>query len=1096
MVVVVGCLLLSTVAAGVGVAANADAGLVLRSSANLERNVSTGVEFKLPRNVAAVDGRLYFDKAAVEVVGLAPVGGGVAFRPVDIEGGVAFGAYNLKPSGGSVTMRVVVAPLATARVELRLSIDAAADAAGRRIQVPNTRATGTLRVADGGELVSAPSPAARPIAPRPGGPTVSLFGDGRLSVKDLDIAVAGWEYARFNESVCAQGPLEGDANGDGCVDIVDVQAVAADQGRRVNIAPNPVTPTTPITPTTSRPFAARAGAAMEPGPIANASGGPNFVVDSTADTADANQGDGICADSLNRCTFRAAVTEANWWPGANRIEFNLIGIAPVRIQLATNMPLILVSDANTTIDGYTQPGSQVNTAQVGSNAIMGVEFRGNGNSPQAIGIRVGSRNNTIRGILFNNHYRAISFSGPNAQDNLFVGNWVGYNPSGTPHSYNGNYNILLDGGASNNRIGTPNLADRNVSGRATHAVDLYGPGTNGNIVQNNLLCTTPSGFSTAQCNTGVDHNHGPKNGLIGGTGVNERNVIGRTALQGIEYSHGFNPSGGDNGPWQVNNNRSINNWVGFRGDGSYDAAFRSGQNNPGTADNGNGINAYDGSNFNTIEGNYVASVWDGIQTMSSNATGNIIRNNIIGMSPTGQAAPITRYGIVARLSTRTHLIEGNLIRNTANYGIAITHPAVRFVRLSRNIIMDTNAAPIFLAPDPANPGIGANNLQPAPVITSATTNTVGGTGTPAATVEVYRASRPAGQVGLPIEFLGSTTVAGNGTWSMPISVATNTVLTALQTHTNGNSSAMSTNVATSFQPPPPAPTANFTWVQQAGTLTVNFTDTSTGNPTGWSWDFGDGGTSTQRNPSHTYSSADDYTVVLTASNAGGSTQSSQTVTVAEPPSDEVLISDTFTRTFSNGWGNAETGGAYTIQGTSSNYNVAGGEGTIVVPNAGGSRSALLGGSERDVELSVKVAADKAASGGAYYVYALARRNGTNEYRAKLVFNANGTISVHGSVLNNNSESSLGNAVVVPGLTQTPGALINLKAEFVGANPTTIRIKAWADGQAEPGGWLFTATNSTASVQSNGAFGLRLYAAGSVNNAPVQFRFDDYQVIIP
>ena len=31
---------------------------------------------------------------------------------------------------------------------------------------------------------------------------------------------------------------------------------------------------------------------------------------------------------------------------------------------------------------------------------------------------------------------------------------------------------------------------------------------------------------------------------------------------------------------------------------------------------------------------------------------------------------------------------------------------------------------------------------------------------------------------------------------------------------------------------------------------MTFTDTSTGNPTSWQWIFGDGGTSTQRNPTH------------------------------------------------------------------------------------------------------------------------------------------------------------------------------------------------------------------------------------------------------
>lgn len=55
-----------------------------------------------------------------------------------------------------------------------------------------------------------------------------------------------------------------------------------------------------------------------------------------------------------------------------------------------------------------------------------------------------------------------------------------------------------------------------------------------------------------------------------------------------------------------------------------------------------------------------------------------------------------------------------------------------------------------------------------------------------------------------------------------------------------------------------------------GQPTVQFTDASSDNPTTWSWDFGDGNTSTAQNPVHIYGAPGNFTVCLTASNAAGS----------------------------------------------------------------------------------------------------------------------------------------------------------------------------------------------------------------------------------
>ena len=69
-----------------------------------------------------------------------------------------------------------------------------------------------------------------------------------------------------------------------------------------------------------------------------------------------------------------------------------------------------------------------------------------------------------------------------------------------------------------------------------------------------------------------------------------------------------------------------------------------------------------------------------------------------------------------------------------------------------------------------------------------------------------------------------------------------------------------------------APLADFQAFPTSGIapLTVQFTDLSTGSPTEWAWDFGDGASSTEQNPSHTYTVAGNYSVTLTASNGAGS----------------------------------------------------------------------------------------------------------------------------------------------------------------------------------------------------------------------------------
>ncbi len=80
-----------------------------------------------------------------------------------------------------------------------------------------------------------------------------------------------------------------------------------------------------------------------------------------------------------------------------------------------------------------------------------------------------------------------------------------------------------------------------------------------------------------------------------------------------------------------------------------------------------------------------------------------------------------------------------------------------------------------------------------------------------------------------------------------------------------------TPMPTLTQSPTPPPQADFVGSPTVcnGQTTVQFTDQSTGEITSWSWDFGDGHTSTLQNPSNYYTNNGLYTVTLAAAGPGG-----------------------------------------------------------------------------------------------------------------------------------------------------------------------------------------------------------------------------------
>jgi uncharacterized protein (TIGR02145 family) len=93
-----------------------------------------------------------------------------------------------------------------------------------------------------------------------------------------------------------------------------------------------------------------------------------------------------------------------------------------------------------------------------------------------------------------------------------------------------------------------------------------------------------------------------------------------------------------------------------------------------------------------------------------------------------------------------------------------------------------------------------------------------------------------------------------------------------------------------------SPIAEFSVNKTTLTLgeTINFTDLSTQSPNSWLWNFGDGGSSTEQNPVHSYSSTGIYTVSLTAANNYGSDTTSKVdyITVVSAPKADFTVNKT------------------------------------------------------------------------------------------------------------------------------------------------------------------------------------------------------------
>jgi parallel beta-helix repeat protein len=340
-------------------------------------------------------------------------------------------------------------------------------------------------------------------------------------------------------------------------------------------------------------------------------------------------------------SLRSALNAANGTAAPDTIEFAIPGAGVHTITPAFPLPTI---SQPVSIDGYTQPGSS--PAAAGSAAVPTIVINGS-NVP--FGLDISGNDVEVRGLVVRNSlFEGISIDGSN---NVVAGSYIGLNASGVAGNPNGQYGVRIHGG-QNNRVGGPNLEDRNViASNPLGEVSVAG-GTL-HKVEGNYLGTDETGA------VGI----GGGSGVVLETGFNsvENNVIG-FELAGVQV--------------EGNDNTVRGNKVGTGVDGNTALA------------NFQGINVL-GGDRNLIEDNLASgNLFSGVQLVADNgdpAEANTVQDNLIGTNAAGSAAVHNSAGVTINASNE-NVLTGNVIAGNLSDGVQILAAGADDNRLEGNKI--------------------------------------------------------------------------------------------------------------------------------------------------------------------------------------------------------------------------------------------------------------------------------------------------------------------------------------------------------------------------------------------------------------------------
>ncbi|MCP5303552.1 MAG: tandem-95 repeat protein [Pseudomonadales bacterium] len=222
-------------------------------------------------------------------------------------------------------------------------------------------------------------------------------------------------------------------------------------------------------------------------------------------------------------SLREAIIAANNTTGMDTIDFNISD--PLVSGAHTIDVLSALPDITDTIiiDGTSEP-NYAGTPIIELNGIVA------GAGIDGLRLVAGSNGSTVQGLVIN-RFGGDGLEVNYSDNNTIAGNYIGTDVTGLVDLGNGQNGIRVVS-STNALIGGGTISARNVIAGNTGA-GIRDEGSFGTIIQGNYIGVNATGTGTIANSQGIQTWSGSSNGIIGGTGANEGNVIGGNTNQGI-----------------------------------------------------------------------------------------------------------------------------------------------------------------------------------------------------------------------------------------------------------------------------------------------------------------------------------------------------------------------------------------------------------------------------------------------------------------------------------------------------------------------------------------------------------------------------------